>query len=521
MATEYIPGLSLSATVAEHGTLDLAATWRLAADLGQAVSAMAEAAVVHRDIKPSNVILGPDGCRVIDFGISQAGDRSSITLTGQQVGTPAYMSPEQVRGLPVGTPSDIFALGSVLAYALTGNAPFGDGTSVDVLHRVAYEPPKEEVLERIAGIDPDLAELVTSCLDKDQQRRPGPEAVMETAATRQVPAPWPQALNDAVQSRIQIAASVRQLPLDLVPVEETVVLGRGAVPAPAAEPRAEPAAEPRAEPAAEPVLPPTPLQGPHQPPTPPTVAAIPAPMAPYLPPPVAVPPVPAAPPRETRAGRRGARTWTLVAGAVLAVAAIAGTAVLLTGSPGGSAAAVGTAGTTAATSSATTDPSSASASTPTSTTAVSAPPSAGNHPSAPANSTPGQQPPATGAAKTSGAAAPTPPAAHQPQPPAATTAAPPPAPHTSAPATKAVPPWDQACTYYSGNAETEYGAANVRVTELQCLLVHRGYSVGSSGVDGQFGKDTENAVKKFQTAKHLEVDGQVGPQTWAALRSAN
>jgi peptidoglycan hydrolase-like protein with peptidoglycan-binding domain len=64
-----------------------------------------------------------------------------------------------------------------------------------------------------------------------------------------------------------------------------------------------------------------------------------------------------------------------------------------------------------------------------------------------------------------------------------------------------------------------YGDTGARVTELQCMLVHRGYSVGPSGVDGQFGSDTEAAVKAFQTAKHIQVDGQVGPQTWGALRS--
>jgi peptidoglycan hydrolase-like protein with peptidoglycan-binding domain len=54
---------------------------------------------------------------------------------------------------------------------------------------------------------------------------------------------------------------------------------------------------------------------------------------------------------------------------------------------------------------------------------------------------------------------------------------------------------------------------------VQCILTHRGYSVGPSGVDGQFGKDTQAAVEAFQTDKHLQVDGQVGPQTWGALRA--
>jgi peptidoglycan hydrolase-like protein with peptidoglycan-binding domain len=65
------------------------------------------------------------------------------------------------------------------------------------------------------------------------------------------------------------------------------------------------------------------------------------------------------------------------------------------------------------------------------------------------------------------------------------------------------------------------GDTGPAVKEVQCILRARGYSVGPSGVDGDFGPDTEAAVKRFQTDRHLEVDGQVGPQTWAALRSSS
>jgi len=73
----------------------------------------------------------------------------------------------------------------------------------------------------------------------------------------------------------------------------------------------------------------------------------------------------------------------------------------------------------------------------------------------------------------------------------------------------------------AGTTQTQYGDTGNRVLQVQCMLVNRGYGVGSSGVDGQFGTDTEAGVKAFQTAKGLEVDGQVGPQTWAALRSTS
>lgn len=82
MATEYIPTPSLAEAVDEHGPLDAAAAWRLTADLVQAIQAMARAGIVHRDLKPSNVLLATVGARVIDFGVAQAAETSSITTTG-------------------------------------------------------------------------------------------------------------------------------------------------------------------------------------------------------------------------------------------------------------------------------------------------------------------------------------------------------------------------------------------------------------------------------------------------------
>ncbi|MEU1167194.1 serine/threonine-protein kinase [Streptomyces sp. NPDC005921] len=164
VATEYIPGPTLEEAVDGRGPLDAAAGWRLMADLGRAVEAIWRAGIVHRDLKPSNVILAADGARVIDFGIAHAADATSITTTGQHVGTVAFMSPEQVRGHEVTAASDVFTLASTLTYALTGAAPFGEGTGVDVLHRVAFDPPREELLAKVADLDPDLAAYLRQCL---------------------------------------------------------------------------------------------------------------------------------------------------------------------------------------------------------------------------------------------------------------------------------------------------------------------------------------------------------------------
>ncbi|MGY4743043.1 protein kinase domain-containing protein [Streptomyces sp. ATMOS53] len=189
VATEYVPGPTLAELVDARGPMDAQAAWRLLADMGRAVEAIWRAGIVHRDLKPSNVILAADGARVIDFGVVQATDGTSITVTGQNVGTPAYMSPEQVRGKEVTAASDVFALASALAYAVTGQAPFGEGTGVDVLHRVAFEPPKEEVLEKAAAVDTELAAFIRTCLDKEPESRPSPETVFRTAIGHQFPAP--------------------------------------------------------------------------------------------------------------------------------------------------------------------------------------------------------------------------------------------------------------------------------------------------------------------------------------------
>ncbi|MDH6212838.1 protein kinase domain-containing protein [Streptomyces pseudovenezuelae] len=189
VATEFVPGPTLAEAIEARGPIDAAAAWRLFADLGRAVEAIWRAGIVHRDLKPSNVILASDGARVIDFGVVQATDGTTITATGQNVGTPAFMSPEQVRGQEVTAASDVFSLASALTFAVTGKAPFGDGTGVDILHRVAFEEPRDKVLAKVAAVDAELAAFIRTCLDKDPERRPSPDMVFRTAIGHQLHAP--------------------------------------------------------------------------------------------------------------------------------------------------------------------------------------------------------------------------------------------------------------------------------------------------------------------------------------------
>ena len=123
MATAYIPGPSLADAVAQRGPLDRAGVGRLGAALAEGLAAIHECGLIHRDLKPGNVILAEDGPRIIDFGIAKGADATALTGSSAVIGTLRYMSPEQLNGQELTPQCDIFALGTVLAYAATGHDP--------------------------------------------------------------------------------------------------------------------------------------------------------------------------------------------------------------------------------------------------------------------------------------------------------------------------------------------------------------------------------------------------------------
>ena len=136
------PGRRFADLVARTGPLPPAAVWRLAGGLVEALQAIHAQGLVHRDLKPGNILLAPDGPRVIDFGISRALQGAHVTATRMTMGTPAFMSPEQVEGRgDVGPVSDVFSLGSVLAYAATGTAPFEGGQPFAIFYKVISGEP--------------------------------------------------------------------------------------------------------------------------------------------------------------------------------------------------------------------------------------------------------------------------------------------------------------------------------------------------------------------------------------------
>ncbi|WP_086883876.1 protein kinase domain-containing protein [Streptomyces rhizosphaericus] len=186
VATGYIAGPSLHAIVAESGRLPERTVRILAHGLTQALHDIHDAGLVHRDLKPSNVLVTIDGPRVIDFGIARALDAvgtttgGNLTMTGAVVGSPGFMSPEQVRGEPVTAASDVFCLGSVLAFAATGRQPFGnlDSGIHALMYRIAQEEPD------LVGLPDGARGLVTACLDKDPAKRPSVDELV--AATQPV-----------------------------------------------------------------------------------------------------------------------------------------------------------------------------------------------------------------------------------------------------------------------------------------------------------------------------------------------
>src|SRR5262249_31862676 len=127
MVTEYIPGPSLREKVTSDGPLGPAALHDLAAGLAEGLSAIHARGLVHRALPPANVIMTGTGPRIIDFGIAKSAPASAVTAGEVVVGTAAFMSPEHVDSRPTGPASDIFSLGSVLAYAATGSSPFAAG----------------------------------------------------------------------------------------------------------------------------------------------------------------------------------------------------------------------------------------------------------------------------------------------------------------------------------------------------------------------------------------------------------
>ena len=169
---EYIEGESLKAAIRRRGPLPVGEVLSLARQILGALEEAHAQGIVHRDLKPQNVMVasGSGSAHLMDFGIARATDGTSMTATGAIVGTPDYMSPEQVKGVRAGTPSDVFSFGVILYEMLTGELPYQADTPMSkVMMRLSHRP--RSVREISAAIPKYLERIVRRCLEIDPALR--------------------------------------------------------------------------------------------------------------------------------------------------------------------------------------------------------------------------------------------------------------------------------------------------------------------------------------------------------------
>ncbi|MEU9868585.1 serine/threonine-protein kinase [Actinomadura sp. NPDC048021] len=203
LATAYVNGLSLKETVDRYGPMPEPLLRTLGAGLGEALIAIHAAGLLHRDLKPANILLAKDGPRVIDFGISRAADHDAsrgstraLTSEGQIIGSPGYMSPEQIRGGTLTAAADVFAFGAVLAFAATGRPPFGRDELPAIIHRTLHEAPD------LNGVPASLERMVAACLSRDPGERPPTELLPSLLAAEPVAPGWlPGSLGEELRQR--------------------------------------------------------------------------------------------------------------------------------------------------------------------------------------------------------------------------------------------------------------------------------------------------------------------------------
>ena len=176
LVLEHVPGGSLAERIARDGALGVEETRRIGIELLGALEAAHALGIVHRDVKPSNVLLPPQGpAKLADFGIARAADATSggtaagFSLVGEHPGSVRYMSPEQVRGMPLDGRSDLYSLAATLVEALTGRTyiDFTGRTDFDARLAILEEPPG-----RPEGAPEPLATVLTQALAKEPTARP-------------------------------------------------------------------------------------------------------------------------------------------------------------------------------------------------------------------------------------------------------------------------------------------------------------------------------------------------------------
>jgi len=172
LAMAYVEGPTLLDEVTGSGPLRGDRLRALAVALAEAVGTIHRAGVTHRDLKPGNVLLTQDQPVVVDFGVATATEATSITVVGTVMGSPGWMAPEQVTGGPPSPAMDVFALGTLVAWAATGQNPFGTGRPEAVAYRIIHDEPDLE------GVPDDLGAIVRRALAKEPGARPSADQLL-------------------------------------------------------------------------------------------------------------------------------------------------------------------------------------------------------------------------------------------------------------------------------------------------------------------------------------------------------
>ena len=168
---EYVRGEDLKAFIRSSGQMAVGTTLRVARQIAEGLAEAHELGIVHRDLKPSNIMINRHGnARIMDFGIARMFKEKGITGAGIAIGTPEYMSPEQVDGKDVDQRSDIYSLGIILYEMLTGRVPFEGDTPFAVGVKQKSELPKDPK-QLNAQIPDDLNRIILRCLEKDKAKR--------------------------------------------------------------------------------------------------------------------------------------------------------------------------------------------------------------------------------------------------------------------------------------------------------------------------------------------------------------
>ncbi|HEX9397112.1 MAG TPA: serine/threonine-protein kinase [Burkholderiales bacterium] len=249
MAMEYIEGVELRSLIGEGRPLRLAQALSIAAQVAEGLAFAHSRGVVHRDIKPANIMVVANGpVKITDFGIARRRVSSELTQTGMLMGSPKYMSPEQVIGKRADHRSDIFSLGVIVYEMLTGAAPFnGENVTALMYQTVNFVPPAPSQINAEVPVllDHIVAKMIAKPLEERYQdaaeaardlrecerQAAASAATLPPVGTTTVPAVPPK-LTDAESNTVVMAQSVnRTRQVDQEPVADTALSPTATVPA--------------------------------------------------------------------------------------------------------------------------------------------------------------------------------------------------------------------------------------------------------------------------------------------------